>query len=1077
MRTSKIIRLLNSAACLLLAASFLSSMTIQVEAQSKGRKPSAKKKSSKPAAKKSLRQYGDRDFDAPQESSELEADPEKRMEWFMQERMYPFNEIPADGRRRAWESRPEDASFGPGAAPVRQWRSIGPKPTTSYFPSNWSLTSGRINTIAISPSDSNLILVGAAVGGIWRSTDGGASFTPVSDNQVDLAVGSIAFSPSNPSIVYAGMGDKSSNYFGSGVLKSTDAGLTWTRVSNATLPAPGRTTQILVDSSNSNTVYVAQYSYVNTTSSSSFASGFFRSTDGGVSWTRTWTGLSKDLVRHPTDPNTFFLAATRCDTVSGVFTCDATTGGVWKSTNAGVNWTRIHTTPVASATNVKVAVTAAATSNLYILTGTSTTAQLDVSTDNGTTFTNMGYGFDPGQFSYNCYLFVSPTNPSAIYVGTRDLWVSSNGGSTWTNATNNFTFAGSYQPNSARAHPDQHHFAFSPSSASTVYISGDGGLWKSIDGGATFSSLNSTLSLSMFVSIDMHPTHPFRTYGGTQDNGTQKRTSGVAWKEFATGDGGQTFADLLDPTIVYTTYVNNVIYRRSSDGDVYQAQIGSDAVFNTDRVAFYPPFVNNGVDSTLYFGTYRLYKSTNRGASWIAPAGTLDLTNGSTDVLSVIAVSSFNTNVIYTGSAGGRVMVSTDGGGSYTNITTGLPTRAIKSITVHPRDPATAWLTVSGYGSGHVFKTTNSGATWTDVSGNLPNIPTNASLLDPRNVNTVYVGTDIGVFRSTVGGTTWESFNNGMPPMMITKMDSQPNGVIQAATYGRGMWELDDRRVWMDFDGDQKTDISVFRPTGGSGGAEWWYINSGTSAAGAAGFGTSSDIPVPADYTGDGITDIAFYRPSTGFWYVIRSEDSSFYGFPFGNSTDKPVAADFDGDGKADTAVYRASAGTWYVLRSSDGQISVVPFGISTDKPAVADYDADGKADIAVFRPNGASGAEWWLLRSKDSVIGIGFGASTDKPIPGDYTGDGKADVAFFRPSNGTWYILRSDDFSFYAFPFGTNGDVPSPGDYDNDKIFDAAVFRPSANVWYMSQSRDGFKATPFGTTGDSPLPSTIVKQ
>lgn len=1013
--------------------------------------------------------------DDSKDRGEFESDPEKKLDWFMAERMYPFNEVPVDARRKAWESRPEEDGFGPGVAPTRQWRSIGPKPTTSYFPTNWSLTSGRINTIAVSPSDSNIVLIGAAVGGIWRSTDAGATFTPVSDSQVDLAVGSIAFAPSNTNIVYAGMGDKSSNYYGSGVLKSTDAGVTWTRVSNSSILAPGRTTQILVDPSNPDIVLLAQYSYINTSTNVTYATGFYRSTDGGVSWTRTWAGLSRDLVRHPSDPNTYFLAATRCDTTSS-YTCDATTGGVWKSTNGGVNWTRIYTAPIASASNVKVAVTPAATSNLYILSGTSTTAQLDVSTDNGGTFTSMGYGFDTGQFSYNCYMFVSPTDPNVIYVGTRDLWISTNGGSTWTNATNNFTFAGGYQPNSARAHPDQHFFAFSTSNSGTIYISGDGGLWKSYDGGSTFSTLNSSLSLSMFVSIDMHPTNPFVTYGGTQDNGTQKRTSDVAWREFATGDGGRTFADVLDPTIVYTTYVNNVVYRRGSNGDVFQAQIGSDTVFSADRSAFYPPFVNNGVDSTLYFGTYRLWKSTNRGTNWTAPAGTLDLTNGTSDTLSAIAVAKSNLNVIYTGSAGGKVMVSGDGGATYTNITTGLPTRTIKSITVSPTDPATAWVTVSGYGSGHIFKTTNSGSTWTDISGNLPNIPTNALLLDPRNSNTMYVGTDVGVYRSTVGGTTWTSFNNGLPPMIVTSLDAQPNGVIQAATYGRGMWEYDDRRVWMDFDGDQKTDVSVFRANGGSGGAEWWYLNSGSSGYGAAGFGTSTDVPVPADYTGDGITDVAFYRPSTGFWYVIRSEDSSFYGFPFGNSTDTPVAADFDGDGKADYGVYRASTGTWYILRSSDGQITTLPFGVSTDKPAVADYDADGKADVAVFRPNGASGAEWWIYRSKDGVLGIAFGSSTDTAVPADYTGDGKADVAFFRPSNGNWYILRSDDMTFYAFPFGSSGDIASPGDYDNDKKFDAAVFRPSAGVWYLNQSTDGVRTVPFGSSTDSPLPSTIVK-
>ena len=1011
-------------------------------------------------------------FPRPQTAeNEFESDPEKRMDWFMKERMFPFDSVPSDARRRAWESRPDEASFAPGAV-TRQWRPIGPQPTSSYFPSNWGLTSGRINAVAVSPGNANLVLVGAAVGGVWRSTDGGTTFSSVTDSQVDLSVGAIAFSPSNPAVVYAGMGDKASGYLGSGVLKSTDSGATWTRVSNTSLPSPGRTSQIIVDPSNPNTVYVAQYSWTRTSDNSNFASGFYKSTDGGVNWTRTWAGLPRDFVMHPTNPQILYLAMTRCDTAA----CDASTAGVWKSTNAGANWTRIYTSGIASPSNMKVAVTAAAPDNLYILTGTSTSAQIEVSTNQGSSFTTKAGGFDTGQFSYNLYLFVSPTDANRFFVGTRDLWVSADGGTSYTNINKNFTISGGYTPTQSNSHPDQHHLAFTPTNPNVVYIANDGGLWKSTDGGSTFASLNSTLSLSMFVSLDMHPTHPFRSYGGTQDNGTQKRMSGLGWKEFATGDGGQTFADLLDPSIVYTTYVGNVVYRRGNNGDTLQAQIGNDTIFNNDRVAFYPPFVNNGVDSTLYFGTYRLYVSTNRGASWTNPAGAQDLTNGGSDVLSTIAVAKSNTNVIYVGSGGGRLMVSTDGGATWTNRTAGLPTRFIKSITVSPTLPSTAWVTVSGYATGHVFKTTDAGATWTDISGNLPNIPTNALLIDPRNANTLYVGTDIGVFRSTVGGNTWETFNSGMPPTLVTKLDAQPNGVIQAATYGRGIYEYDDRRVWMDFDGDQKTDVAVFRPTGGSGGAEWWYLNSGSSGYGAAGFGSSTDVPVPADFTGDGITDIAFFRPSTGFWFVIRSEDSSYYAFPFGASGDIPVAADFDGDGKGDYAVYRPANGLWFILRSSNGAVDSIPFGTSGDRPAVADYDADGKADVAVWRPNGGSGGEWWLYRSKDGVLGIAFGSSTDQPVPGDYTGDGKADVAFFRPSNGTWYILRSDDFSFYGFPFGSNGDVAAPGDYDNDKRFDAAVYRPTASTWFINQSTDGFRAASFGVATDRPLPSTIVK-
>jgi hypothetical protein len=281
-----------------------------------------------------------------------------------------------------------------------------------------------------------------------------------------------------------------------------------------------------------------------------------------------------------------------------------------------------------------------------------------------------------------------------------------------------------------------------------------------------------------------------------------------------------------------------------------------------------------------------------------------------------------------------------------------------------------------------------------------------------------------------------------------------------------------------DFDGDGKTDIGIYRPSGGSGGAEWWYLKSGSAPGtyGALGFGSSTDIPVPADFTGDGKADPAFFRPSNGQWYIVRSEDSSFYAFPFGTNGDVPAPADYDGDGKADAAVYRPSNGTWYILRSGDGGVDFIQFGVSSDRPIPADFDGDGKADIAVFRPSGATGgAEWWLYRSTQGIIGFGFGTSTDKPVIGDYTGDGKADIAFFRPSNGTWYVLRSNDFSFYAFPFGASTDVPTPGDYDGDGKTDAAVYR--AGQWFILRSLDfSVGATPFGLSTDKPVPGITLQ-
>jgi len=275
---------------------------------------------------------------------------------------------------------------------------------------------------------------------------------------------------------------------------------------------------------------------------------------------------------------------------------------------------------------------------------------------------------------------------------------------------------------------------------------------------------------------------------------------------------------------------------------------------------------------------------------------------------------------------------------------------------------------------------------------------------------------------------------------------------------------------FLDFDGDGKTDIGIFRP----GGGEWWITASSTNVTTAAAFGSSTDKITPADFTGDGKSDLAFWRPSSGQWFILRSEDSSFYGFPFGAAGDVPAAADFDGDGRADAAVFRASNSGWYIQKSSGG-IESLTFGTVGDSPVVADYDGDGKADIAITRINGAT-REWWIRRSSDGqVFSAAFGEAGDKAVQGDYTGDGKADIAIWRPSNGFWYIIRSEDFSFYGFPFGASTDTPAAGDFDGDGKFDASVFRASNSGWYQLRSTQGFTTVTFGASSDIPLHTAYI--
>lgn len=274
-------------------------------------------------------------------------------------------------------------------------------------------------------------------------------------------------------------------------------------------------------------------------------------------------------------------------------------------------------------------------------------------------------------------------------------------------------------------------------------------------------------------------------------------------------------------------------------------------------------------------------------------------------------------------------------------------------------------------------------------------------------------------------------------------------------------------RAQFDFDGDDKTDIGIFRP----GSAQWWINRSAFGSAFAVQFGAGTDKLVPADFTGDGRTDIAFWRPSTGEWFVLRSENFSFYAFPFGANGDIPAPGDYDDDGLADAAVFRPSTGTWFLLQSSCG-FATRQFGAPGDVPVVGDYDLDGMADIAIFRP---SLGEWWINRSAAGVLAVQFGAPGDKPVPGDYSGDGRTDAAVWRPSNGTWYMLRSENMTFFAVPFGASADIPAPGDYDGDYKIDQTVFRPSNATWYSNRSTAGILIQQFGLSSDRPIPNAFV--
>lgn len=317
---------------------------------------------------------------------------------------------------------------------------------------------------------------------------------------------------------------------------------------------------------------------------------------------------------------------------------------------------------------------------------------------------------------------------------------------------------------------------------------------------------------------------------------------------------------------------------------------------------------------------------------------------------------------------------------------------------------------------------------------------------------------------------TSEIIGHGLPVSDIVFADLDSNGRKDIAASLRSESEPkkgavflkapNTSRYYTDFDGDLKTDLTVYRPSE----SIWFTLFSGTLAVREQPFGISGDRIVPGNYDGDNKADIAVYR--NGSWHSIRSSDNSVSTDQWGLAGDIPVPADYDNDGKMNLAVYRPSEGKWYIRK--DNGIDSIQWGLSADVPVPADYDGDGKTDLAVFRP---SDATWHILGSNGTVTELPFGLIGDIPVPGDYDGDGKSDLAVFRPSSGNWHLLNSGNDQPLIRQWGLTNDIPVPSDYDGDGKTDLAVWRPSEGVWYLLRSSNhSIRQVRWGLSGDLPL-------
>lgn len=651
---------------------------------------------------------------------------------------------------KAWEQKNAMNATQRAANDVSAWTSVGPFTHTNT--ASWSAGQGRVNTVAVDPSNPNTYYVGAPAGGIWKSTDAGVNWTPLTDYLPQIGVSGIAVHPTDSKTIYIATGDDDAGDSSAiGVWKSTDGGTTWNNT-GALSGNPNSMNEIYIHPDNHETVLVAT------------SSGVHKTTNGGTTWVRKLVANIEDLKMKPNDPTTWYAAS------GNTF---------YRSTDSGENFASITISGFSNSRRMVIDVTPADPNIVYFLSSANSNAFNGVykSTNSGATFSKTFENddiFQSSQAWYDLAFTVSDTDPNTLFVGVLNIWRSTNGG-------DNFTKINDWNaPNAASyTHADIHFMRYIDGK---FFAGTDGGVYVSTNNGSSFTDLTKNIAIGQFYRISVAAQNSGNIVGGLQDNGGYAYYQN-SWSNYYGADGMDCSVNPLDPKNYFGfIQYGGSLYETKDGGLTRTSGVGapsSETGQNDSGGRWVTPMVSNS-QGVIYAGYGNLYKLENN--AWVQVSNQTFFGD-----LQHIEIDPKDDNNIYV-SMSGALHKSTDAGVTFSQLS--FSNGTINSIEVSNTDGNTAWIVTNNA----VFKTTNLLSpipTFTNITNNLP---FDSKLVlrhhERSGNNTVYLGTSLGVYTINDDLTEWETFDNDLPNVAIRDLEvNEEDAKLIAATYGRGVWE------------------------------------------------------------------------------------------------------------------------------------------------------------------------------------------------------------------------------------------------------------------------------------------------